>query len=80
MNEDAREVPEHWSDLTDDVKAELLALARSRITSRTVWNGIWRRLERMRGVGTFVLMIAMLWTIFGDAVAEVLKPWVDGKK
>lgn len=71
--------PEHWCDLTDEQRAELVAMADGRIVSRKAWGAVFQRLERVKGIGTVILTLAALWTIFGDAIAAGLNAWLNGK-
>jgi hypothetical protein len=77
---DGDNTPAHWEDLTDEQRKELLAIADARIISRKAWAGFYGRLERVRGIGTVILTLAAIWTLFGDAIAQGLNAWLNGSK
>ncbi len=73
-------IPQHWGELSEAQRAEIVAMADSRILSKKLWSGFYRKVERLKGLGTLVLTIAALFALFGDALAEGVNSWLDSKK
>mgnify|MGYP001582083516 CR=1 FL=1 len=76
---DDLDLPEHWMDLSVEVREELKAMAEARVMSRKVWARFYVRLERIKGMGTLILTLAAIWTLFGEAIAQGLNGWFNGK-
>lgn len=80
MPDQNRKVPEHWQDLTEEQREEIVALIDGRIASKRVWKWFYARAEQIKGLGTVILTLAALWTILGDTLAEGLSAWLDRTK
>lgn len=79
MTDENSAEPVHWADLTPEQRAELVAMADARIMSRKVWGAFYARLERIKGIGTLIITLAAIWTLFGDTIAQGLNTWLNGK-
>ena len=62
------DIPEHWSDLTEDEKAALMELA----AGRMFWRAFWDRMGWLKSLGTILLTIAAALTLGRDAFLKWL--------
>lgn len=79
MSEEETKAPEHWSELTDEQRKELVDMVDARLLSRKVWKVIFRKLERVKGLGTVILTMAAVWALLGDSIAEGINQWLNAK-
>lgn len=76
------QTPGHWGDLSDGEREALLQFARMSeeergevvkgAKSRVFWRQFFARLEWLKGVGTAILTLIAVWSVFGEALAEWL--------
>lgn len=61
-------LPESWSDLSDEEKAALLEMA----TARLFWRSFWNRLGWLKHAGTIVLTLGAAATLMKDTLVSWL--------
>ena len=78
MAEEAKiDPPDHWSDLSEEQRLELVEMANGRILSKKVRAWVRAKGETFKWVVTILATIAAFKTMTSDALAEWVNAWLE---
>jgi hypothetical protein len=79
LDKNKRPPPDRWADLSVEDRQELMEIAESRRTAKRVRKWFWDRVKRAQGLGTVILTMAAVFSLFGEQVEAWIKAWFIGK-